>query len=137
MGGKGSGSASDNHRGGRSKKTAVAVTGRGVPLMPPHMDKKAKPYWDYLTDILSQVACYEDSDAIAEMASVMMIRKQLFDEVLADPTENPLINKLFKALRMMNEYRVKFGMTPRDRNLLLTAGDEEEADELDEILKGR
>jgi hypothetical protein len=146
MGGRGSGSLPDDgsvHRGGRAKKSAVAVSGSGLPVKPPGMSRRSSDLWDRLNDLLAGVAFEQDSHALWRIA-VLMERQEQLDELTDDLMQGEDIEGIDKAVRIglaversLDTKCGKFGMTPRERQILLVPKEEEERDELEQLMQGR
>lgn len=138
MGGLGSGSFPDDggtHRGGRQKKSAVAVAGSGVPCRPDDMPAEVIPHWDRLDDLLSGVAYSQDSDAMAE-AAYLLWRQQKFREALQEQPLDEDLNRLSLAVgRSLSALLTQFGLTPRSRQLLLVPREPEEKDEFEKLME--
>ena len=154
MGGKGSGSFPDDgstHRGGRAKKSALAVTGSGLPVMPDSLSGRAKEYWHALNDRLSGVVFEQDSYILGRMAIWMATLERLDGDlaVLQDGVsdaddgdgDGEAVEKLIRTMlaveRNLDTKCAKFGMTPRDRQILLMPKEEEELDEFEQMMKDR
>lgn len=136
MGGPGSGSFPDDgstHRGGRQKKSAVAVIGSGSPDKPDDLPADVSRCWDRLAEVVSGVAFSQDSEAITE-AAWLLARQQKFRNALEkDPLDEEL-NRLSLAVgRAMSAIFTQFGMTPRSRQILLVPREDEEVDEFEEF----
>jgi hypothetical protein len=135
MGGRGSGQypGNANQRGGKTKKSAIDVVGRGHPVMPADFPEEAKDFWYDIVDQTDGVAFSQDSAAIATLAGYYW-RRTKFDEALRqDPLDHQLnvdANSLDRCILRMWE---KFGLTPRDRQVLVVPT--EEVEELDELEK--
>lgn len=154
MGGRGSGSLPDDigsHRGGRSKKSALAVTGSGAPVMPRALSADAAYHWELLTERLSGVVFEQDSHILGRMAIWMSQLTRLDGDlaVLQDGVSSEddgdgdgeaverLIRTMLAIERNLDTKCAKFGMTPRDRQLLLMPKEEEELDAFEQMIKDR
>ncbi len=144
MGGRGSGSAPDDgiaHGGGRAKKSAVAVVGIRVPLPPDCAPDAVVAVWQRIIDTLAGRVFEDDSDALWELAELTVENTEIRDELRPMNKEDDEYQNL-KRVQLANHRAVrdlwaKFGMTPRDRQLLLMPGEEEELDPLEERLRNR
>jgi len=140
MGGRGSGSFPDDgstHRGGRSKKAAVVVTGNGVPVCPSDLSESVKQYWWQVADQVQGVAFEQDSDAITEMAWLMYRQNEYRQGFLANPTDE-VANRTSLAIgRAIKDLWVQFGMTPRSRQVLLVPREDDEQDDLEQLMAER
>jgi hypothetical protein len=138
VGGRGSGSFPDDgstHRGGRQKKAAVAVVGSGTPCRPDGMSEEIVPYWNRLEERLSGVAFEQDSDAMAELATLSW-RQQKFHEALQATPLDEELNRLSLAVgRALSALWTQFGQTPRSRQLLLVPREEQEKDEFERMME--
>jgi hypothetical protein len=136
MGGRGSGSFPDDgssHRGGRSKKAAVAVTGGGEPVMPPNLPREVAFYWDRFAEVVSGVAFSQDSEAMAEAAWLMWRQQKFHEALFFNPLDEDL-NRLSLAVgRSLSALLTQFGMTPRSRQILLVPREEQEKDEFEQM----
>lgn len=155
MGGKGSGALpgqNSNHRGGQQKKAAVAVVGSGSPVMPTKLSQHAVEYWEVLVERLSGIVFEQDSHVLGRMAVWMAQLERLDGDlaVLQDGVSSDddgdgdgeavesLIRTMLAIERNLDTKCAKFGMTPRDRQLLLVPKEEdEELDDFEQLLKGR
>ena len=134
MGGSGSGRPSENWRGGRKPKTAMAVVGTGLPEIPADMPIEVRPHWWRLIDMTQGVAFSQDTFALTEL-SWLLWRQQKFNEKLqAMPCDDEL-NRLSLAIgRAILILLGQFGLTPRSRQSLLVPRDEpDEEDELERL----
>lgn len=131
MGGPGSGSQPDSptHRGGRTKKSAVAVCGNGVPLKPDDMPTEVAAIWDRVFDLLSGVAFEQDSDAVEELADLLWRQSEHRKALRERPLDIDLNKQSLAIGRAVNTLLFQFGLTPRSRQVLLVP--KEEAKEVD------
>ncbi len=136
MGGRGSGSFSeDTHRGGRQKKSAVAVSGSGTPTPPKDLPESVRGHWWRFAEAVQGVAFEQDSEAITE-AAYLMWRQQKFREALQDRPLDEDLNRLSLAVgRSLSAIMSQFGLTPRSRQILLVPKEEEEKDELEKLME--
>lgn len=142
MGGKGSGSFSDDgiaHRGGRKKKSAIAVSGSGEPVKVPGLSKGASTIWDRIAEVVSGVAFVQDSEALGVMAELMhddRALRQCMNELPVGSEEYDVVKRLQLAnIRAIKDSMNHFGMTPRTRQLLLVPKEERELDEYEKMLQ--
>jgi len=139
MGGKGSGSLPDDvlGRGGRAKKAAIAVPGKGVPIKSEHLPFDVADCWDEIVPQLEGVAFEQDSDAIEEMAWLTWQQRQYRQALLMQPLDEDLTRLNLAVGRSLSALRTQFGLTPRSRQLLLVPKEEEELDEFEQMMKDR
>lgn len=139
MGGPGSGSFPDDgstHRGGRKKKAAVAVTGSGLPVKPRGLSKDESKCWDDLNQQVSGIAFEQDSDALTELACLTVRQRAYLKAIRKDLLNSDLNRESLAIGRAIVPLRGKFGLTPRDRQLLLVPREEAEKDELEKLMEG-
>ncbi len=139
MGGFGSGSFPDDgstHRGGRKKKSAVAVIGSGKPEKP-KLPKDVGLCWDRIAETVEGVAFSQDTEAITE-AAWLLWRQQEFRKALKKTPLDEELNRLSLAVgRSLSALLAQFGLTPRSRQILLVPREEpEEKDEFEKMLDG-
>lgn len=138
MGGRGSGSFPDDgstHRGGRKKRSAVAVAGTGVPEKPADMPADVSACWDRLAETVQGVAFSQDTEAITE-AAYLLARQERFRAALQDTPLDDELNRLSLAVgRALSTMLGQFGLTPRSRQILLVPREEEAKDEYEKMLE--
>jgi len=128
MGGPGSRSYSSDpaNRGqGRKPNMALSVRGTGVPEMPEGLPIEVRAVWRQLVEMTSGVTFSQDSIAILETAR-LILRQEAFHLALAsDPTNSKLSNDSLSVGRQLMKMLEKLGLTPRDRQSLVVAREEE------------
>jgi hypothetical protein len=107
------------------------------------MSRRSSDIWDHLAELLSGVAYEQDSHALWRIA-VLMERQEQLDELVEDMLHGEDIDGIDKATRMslaversLDTKCGKFGMTPRERQILLVPKEEEELDDLEHLIQGR
>jgi phage terminase small subunit len=136
MGGRGSGSFPDNpnQRGGRSKKSAIQVVGIGTPELPEWLPADAFPFWQDIVSKTVGVAFSQDSDAVAELASLIWRQSEFLKRLAADPTNDDW-NRISLAIgRQARPLQTALGLTPHARQILVVPVDEPaELDPLEQL----
>lgn len=120
MGGIGSGSQPDwKPKPGRRKRQAVAVSGTGEPMKPDGLSAEGSKVWQSLVEALKGTAFMQDSIAMEAAVSLVVRHRAMNRELDKDPT-NVQLNRISLAVgRQLAAVLAKFGMTPRDRQVLL------------------
>ncbi len=138
MGGSGSGSFPEDgstHRGGRQKRSAVAVVGVGLPEKPENMPADVSKCWDRIAEVVAGVAFSQDGEAITE-AAWLLSRQEKFRKALDSNPFDEELNRLSLAVgRSLSAIFTQFGMTPRSRQMLLVPREEKEVDEFEQMDK--
>lgn len=140
MGGRGSGSFPDDgstHRGGRQKKSAVAVSGSGFPVKPRVIADSLSDVWEEISDRLAGVAFEQDSAAVYRLALLTYQQDQIDERWFHEPCDEDLSKQSLAVGRQLIMLWGQFGMTPRSRQILLVPKEEEEADEFEKMMKDR
>ena len=120
MGGVGSRSYSDNlDRGGRPKKSAVAVCGTGIPEMPDGLPADVQQAWQRIAEMTSGVTFSQDSMAITEAARLAVWKDKLSQCVETNPADLVLGKMALSVGRQLLVVMAKLGLTPRDRQSLV------------------
>ena len=139
MGGPGSGWGADEpaSRAGRKKRSAVAVCGSGVPEKPKDISPEMSAHWDRVSELVSGSAFSQDSLAMEEIAEMLTIRDRLSGVVSANPSDLDAIRTRLAVGRQLGALFSKFGLTPRDRQVLLVPREDDEADDLEKLMAER
>jgi hypothetical protein len=119
----------------------MAVAGCGVPVMPDGLRDDAIEQWEIMAALLSGVAFEQDSFVLGRIA-VWIARLAQLDaavnalDCLVDAEECDKLLRLMLAVeRNIDNKCAKFGLTPRDRQLLLIPKPVEELDEFEQMMK--
>jgi hypothetical protein len=119
--------------------------------MPRGLSADAAYHWELLTERLSGVVFEQDSHILGRMAIWMSQLTRLDGDlaVLQDGVSSEddgdgdgeaverLIRTMLAIERNLDTKCAKFGMTPRDRQLLLMPKEEEELDAFEQMIKDR
>lgn len=127
MGGTGSGSQPDwKPKPGRRKQAAVTVAGTGVPQKPERLSAEASSVWDMLVKATAGTAFSQDSIALESVVS-LVVRQRAINEALDAKPADADLNYLSLAIgRQLLASLAKFGLSPRDRQVLLVPKEEPE-----------
>lgn len=135
MGGAGSGRVNESR--GRKPKAAVNVVGCGIPCPAQKLADDVQAAFDRLAELTSGTSFSQDSVAL-ELAARLMIRSaKLDDAITAEPDDAELHRLSLSIGRQLITLLAKFGLTPRDRQVLLVPRDDEEQDDLERLLAER
>jgi len=93
--------------------------------MPEGLPIEVRAVWRQLVEMTSGVTFSQDSIAILETAR-LILRQEAFHLALAsDPTNSKLSNDSLSVGRQLMKMLEKLGLTPRDRQSLVVAREEE------------
>ena len=135
MGGAGSGRINETR--GRKPKAAVNVVGCGVPCPAQKLTGDVQAAFDRLVELTSGTSFSQDSIAI-ELAARLMVRSSKLDDAITSKPDDAELHRLSLAItRQLITLLAKFGLTPRDRQVLLVPRDDEEQDDLERLLAER
>ncbi|WP_373651619.1 hypothetical protein [Schlesneria sp. DSM 10557] len=135
MGGPGSGRVNDSRP--RRPAAAVNVIGSGVPAPITELRPTTQAAFDRIVEMTSGVSFSQDSIAV-EMAARLLVRLQVMDDAIADDPSNFDLHRLSLAVgRQLAALLSKFGLTPRDRQVLMVPRDEPEEEDPLETLRKR
>lgn len=127
MGATGSG-PQHNPNSERSRAKGIAgVVGTGEPTLP---DDKIPPEvireWTNLVDLTAGVSFEQDSDSLLQLAR-LRIRQRKLEALLDSDPGNVELNKLsLSIVRQTMALSVKFGLTPKDRQVIVRPKKEED-----------
>jgi len=136
MGGAGSGRV--NEPRGRKPKAAVNVVGSGVPCPATELPADVQASFDRLAQLTSGTTFSQDSIAI-ELAARLMVRSSKLDDAITAKPDDAELHRLSLAIgRQLMALLGKFGLTPRDRQVLLVPRDDSpEMDDLERLMAER
>lgn len=139
MGGPGSGWGADDpaSRAGRKKRSAVSVCGSGVPEKPKGISPEMSAHWDRVAELTSGSAFSQDSLAMEEIAEMLTIRDKLAAVIRLNPADLDTVRTRLAVGRQLGALFSKFGLTPRDRQVLLVPREDEEKDDLEQLMAER
>ncbi len=139
MGGPGSGWGADEpaSRAGRKKRSAVSVCGSGVPEKPAGMSAVMSAAWDRLVELTNGTTFSQDSLAIEEAAEMLALREELRIGLKSEPLNLDMIRTRLAVGRQLGALFSKFGLTPRDRQVLLVPREDDEKDDLEKLMAER
>jgi hypothetical protein len=139
MGGPGSGWGADEpaSRAGRKKRNAVSVCGSGEPIKPSGISPDVSAAWDRVVEVTEGTTFSQDSLAIEEMADLLAMRDTLRNQIKANPADLDIVRTRLAVGRGLTAMFAKFGLTPRDRQVLLVPREDDEKDDLEQLMAER